>query len=319
VFLERFWDYEKSVYVREKAAHGQRLGRLHCYLTGLHVARYWKPFFGDEKKLNEVTRADLREFSFWLCEKELASESVNKIMRGGTTALTWAYREELLAVNPCAGLASFTGGKRKPGILTPAEAVAVFEAVWLDKRAWAASLLAVTTGLRAGEIAALRVQDIGEKVVYIRHSWSRLDGLKAPKNGEARQAPLLTEVRAVLLDLMRENPFLKSENPFVFYGTSARRPMSTDIFRAGFQAVCRSLGIDVDGRKIVFHSHRHYYAARMTDRMTAEQVSRITGHKSRAVFDEYAGHITERNLVDMGEAGAAVFDNILNAVKFPPR
>jgi hypothetical protein len=80
VFLERFWDYEKSVYVREKAAHGQRLGRLHCYLTGLHVVRYWKPFFGEEKKLNEVTRADLREFSFWLCEKELASESVNKIM-----------------------------------------------------------------------------------------------------------------------------------------------------------------------------------------------------------------------------------------------
>jgi integrase len=60
-----------------------------------------------------------------------------------------------------------------------------------------------------------------------------------------------------------------------------------------------------------FHSWRHYYAARMADCMTADQVSRITGHKSRAVFEKYADHITEENLEEVGKVGAEVFKNIL--------
>ena len=30
-FLEEFWDYEASPYVREKLAHGHSVGRRHCY------------------------------------------------------------------------------------------------------------------------------------------------------------------------------------------------------------------------------------------------------------------------------------------------
>jgi len=69
--------------------------------------------------------------------------------------------------------------------------------------------------------------------------------------------------------------------------------------------------IDIIGRGIVFHSFRHYYAARMADKLTAEKVSRITGHKSLAVYDEYADHITEENIEEVGKVGAEVFGNIL--------
>lgn len=71
------------------------------------------------------------------------------------------------------------------------------------------------------------------------------------------------------------------------------------------------IGIDAKARRIVFHSWRHYYAARMTDRMTADKVSRITGHKSRAIFEKYADHIDEKNLEEVGRVGAEVFGNIL--------
>jgi hypothetical protein len=49
----------------------------------------------------------------------------------------------------------------------------------------------------------------------------------------------------------------------------------------------------------------------MADRMTADQVSRITGHKSRAIFDIYADHITRENIEEVGKVGAEVFANIL--------
>jgi len=30
-FLQEFWDYEKSPYVKEKLAYGQSIGKRHCY------------------------------------------------------------------------------------------------------------------------------------------------------------------------------------------------------------------------------------------------------------------------------------------------
>ena len=87
--------------------------------------------------------------------------------------------------------------------------------------------------------------------------------------------------------------------------------MDGKLLVTGLKNACALAGIDAAARGIVFHSHRHYYAARMVDRMTADQIARITGHKSQAVFDEYADHITRENLEEAGAVGAEVFGNIL--------
>ena len=79
----------------------------------------------------------------------------------------------------------------------------------------------------------------------------------------------------------------------------------------GLHDTLASIEIDSEARGIVFHSWRHYYAARMADRMTADQVSRVTGHKSKAVYEEYADHITKENLEEVGRVGAEVFGNLL--------
>jgi integrase len=72
-----------------------------------------------------------------------------------------------------------------------------------------------------------------------------------------------------------------------------------------------AMGIDWRARNICFHGWRHFYAARMADIDAADKVSRITGHKSRAVFDAYADHVTEEAIVAMGKAAAAVFAEVL--------
>jgi hypothetical protein len=48
----------------------------------------------------------------------------------------------------------------------------------------------------------------------------------------------------------------------------------------------------------------------MADIEAADKVSRITGYRSRAVFDAYADHVTEAAVRDMGKA-AAVFAGVL--------
>jgi integrase len=71
------------------------------------------------------------------------------------------------------------------------------------------------------------------------------------------------------------------------------------------------MGIDRRGRNICFHSWRHFYAARIADVEEAEKVSRITGHKSRAVFNAYANHVTEKAVADLGKTAAEVFAGVL--------
>jgi integrase len=92
-------------------------------------------------------------------------------------------------------------------------------------------MLAAVTGLRAGEILGLRVQDIGQNCLYIRHSWNRLDGLKTPKNNEDRQVELPFD--GLIQDIMqiaRQNPHGCTLDSFVFWGDRLHtKPMEENL------------------------------------------------------------------------------------------
>ena len=311
-FLNEFWDYETSPYIREKRAHGHSIGKHYCRDMKSRVSRFWEPAFKG-RTLNSITRQGLKDFAMSLAERGQAPASINRNVIVGTAAISWAYKEGYIPVNPTDGLTRFSGMPQKRGILTPLEAQMLFSARWNDKRAYTASLLACTTGMRAGEVLALKWEDIGERVLNVRHSWSAYDKLKAPKNGEVRRVPLYPEVRGTLLELAADNPH--GSEGFIFYSSLADKPINSKVLLDGLQDALSGIGIDAKARGIVFHSWRHYYAARMADKMSAEQLSRITGHRSKAVFEEYADHITEENLAEVGRVGAEVFGNILQFQK----
>jgi integrase len=243
-FLEEFWDYEASPYVREKRAHGHSIGKWHCYESMSRFTRYWEPAFRG-RPLNSITRQDLKDFFLGLAEGGLAPASINKVMAVGTTCLSWAFREGLIPADPTVGLVNFSGEAKKRGILTPMEVQALFVAPWKDKRAYTASLLACTTGMRSGEVLALKREDIEERALNVRHSWSTYDGLKAPKNGEARRVPLLPEVRGLLLELAADNPH--GPEGFIFYGNLADKPVDRSVLLGGLHDTLAAIGIDADG------------------------------------------------------------------------
>ncbi|GHT50073.1 hypothetical protein FACS1894102_5350 [Spirochaetia bacterium] len=318
-FLEKFWTYEDSSYVADLKLHNHSIGKSHCLKRLGCVKNYWKTAFMN-KRLDEITRHDLKEFSLALrgksllhgnTKKVLSLSTINKIMTTGITALKWAFFEGMIQSNPTDGYVPFSENTKDRGVLTPLEAEKVFAAQWKSKHAYAANLLSCTTGLRIGEVLAIRKSDVDKTVLNVNHSWNEHDGLKYPKNGVARKVPLLPKVRAMLLDLLQENPH-KTDDPFVFYGNNPHKPLTSKIYLNELKTVCNVCKIDAKVRGIVFHSHRHYYAARMTDKMTAEQVSRITGHKSMTIFSKYADHVIDENLQAAGSVAADVFANLLN-------
>ena len=175
-YLETFWDYDKSPYVREKLAHGQSIHKYHCYEMRAKVRSYYFDYFAD-KTLNSITRQDMKDFSMLLKEKRekpinykgrfveyLSAASMNKILIAGFTALKYAYNEGHISVDPTAGLKRFSGESKKRGVLTPKEAELIFSTEWKDKRAYVGSLVACTCGLRSGEVQF----NMGIKIINLR-------------------------------------------------------------------------------------------------------------------------------------------------------
>jgi integrase len=84
---------------------------------------------------------------------------------------------------------------------------------------------------------------------------------------------LLPEVRGKLLELAQDSPH--GPDGFIFFGSLADTPVDRSVLLDGLHDALASIGIDGKARGIVFHSWRHYYAARMADRMTADQMKTL--------------------------------------------
>jgi integrase len=309
-FLETFWNYEKSDYIKDRLSHGYRFTKRYAESCLALMRKYLLPFF-NEKKLNMVTTSDMKKLSNELAEFGLSTSSINQIILIAQTPLRWAFNEKIIASDPTQGLTKFSIINEERGILTEEEAAAVFNVGWKDQRAFTASLLACTTGARQGECLALRKSDIGTDTINITYNYSPVDGLKCPKNGHKRIVPLLPEVRAALLDLLKKNPHEEIDNPFIFYSMYPDRPVAPNVILEGLKDALEKINFDYKYRNITFHSWRHWFCSKITQVIDHEKAAKVSGHLSEGIFKKYADHIETRNIKEVGVAAAQVFSNVL--------
>jgi hypothetical protein len=72
-------------------------------------------------------------------------------------------------------------------------------------------------------------------------------------------------------------------------------------------------------RNVVFHSWRHFYASRMTDKLEARKIMLATGHKTESVFKGYSDHALESDLMDVAVTTGEVFGGLLPEEKYEGR
>jgi integrase len=333
-FLTRFWDYDRSPYVEEKLSHKLRIGRTHTKLCLERAKKYWLPYFR-ERSLGEITLQDLKDFSVALSNNNpnLSALTLKHILLVGTAALRWAYNNKKIPLDPTGGLCSFSSKSKRRGILKPPEVVALFKLRWNDQRALLANILAMSTGMRIGEILALRTEDIGDEYISVQNSYSRLDGLKCTKTDEERIVPVIPEIRDALRHLARKNPH---DNRFIFFCEKPDRPWDQEMPALALKKMLIKMVVgdrppqrapqkDIEAweaerdkakeywkkRNIVFHSWRHFYASELSKRLKARQIMPTTGHKTESVFWEYAGHVLDGDMAELAQTQNQVFGTLL--------
>jgi integrase len=299
-FITNFWDYDNSPYIREKLRKNHGIHRRYCYEQLGAVKKYWVPYFTG-KLLGEITRQDIGSFIEYFenlpeTKKERIPQSAkrrNVIIQAGTIALSWAFNKEMIDKDVTQGITWFSGKAAERQILTPELAAAIFKVQWKDERARVANMLAMVTGMRAGEIQGLRVQDLGKDCLYIRHSWNRLDGLKTPKTNESRtvEVPFLGLIQD-LLTLAATNPHGQSMDGYVFWAEKMPdKPMEATLFVDGLREALILSGMSEKSAKVyTFHGWRHYFTSYMRERITEKLLQQQTGHKTLVMLNHYSWH-----------------------------
>jgi integrase len=300
-FLSTFWDWETSPYINEKRRKNHGIHKRHCKLQGQAVDLYWKPFF-EKRYLGEITAADIDSFINDIADKELSAARKNVIIKAGTRPLRWAFSKGIIEKDPTLGHILFSGEERKRYILTPTAAAAAFRVVWNDERAKLANMLASVTGMRSGEILALRVQDLGPDCIYVRGAWNRVDGLKLPKNNEIRTVEISFPVLIKnLIEQAKRNPWGFSPDSFIFWSEfHVDKPMQPDLFLIGLRDALTQINFSKDeAAKYLFHGWRHFFTSYMVRKLDKKLLKSQTGHKTDEMIDLYSDHETvgDRELI----------------------
>jgi len=294
LFLKNFWDWDNSPYIKEKQRKNHGIHRRHCMMQGRAVPLYWEKFFNG-RFLGDITSTDIDAFISYMGDMDLSASRKNVVIKAGTKPLRWAFSKGYIDKDPTRGHTLFSGDERKREILTPTAAAAVFRAVWNDDRAKLANMLAAVTGMRNGEILALRLKDLGADCIYVQCSWNKADGMKPPKNNETRTVEVpFPDLMNGLIKLAKENPWGVSPESFVFWSANRKTvPVQGQSFGRGLREALIQIGFPKDGvAKYSFHGWRHFFTAYMVRKLDKKLLKGETGHKTDIMIDHYSDHET---------------------------
>jgi len=302
-FLHKFWDFNTSGYFRELETMGKEPHLEHAQEMQIMVERYYRSYFKN-KLLCQIDGETLQEFIVYLrMERQLAASTVNSARNTALVALRYAKRKKIIQYFDFDNVLRAGGKSKARGILEKDEVEKLFDLNWPNNRSRLAFLIAFYTGMRMGEIRALKVCDIHENRISIEHSWRRK--LKSTKNMESRDVPILPWLYNEIMSYIRQMEFLKLDS-LLFPGKIPGQPYDNAKIRKDFYKMLNEIGIDDEIRKkrgLVFHGFRHLMAKNLSEKGTNKAIGmKILGHKTSRIFDHYASHVDKETFNQMAEA-----------------
>ncbi len=251
------------------------------------------PVFGD-LMLSEVTAVRIDQLKAEKLAAGLSRKRVNNILATLHRMLVVAHKWGALAVVPQAGLLQLPPSTYD--FLTFEEADRLLVAADVD---WRTAILAgLRTGMRLGELRALRWEDVdlpGGKILVRQSAWK--DQVGSPKTNRTRTIP----TSAALLDALNAHRHLRG--PLVFCQPDGamltKEQMKHPLWRA-----CRRVQL----RRIGWHVLRHSFASHLVMRgVPLKVVQEYLGHTTIQMTMRYAHLAPEvgRQAVDLLDGGAA--------------
>jgi integrase len=235
------------------------------------VRTHMLPTFGDV--FLEVITPDQIEHWRLSFDPALANRTKIKVMTVLFGILERARKVHRLPNNPARDMEKPTQ-RRRAGldVFSVEEVMALIRAADGEQDA-AIFLVAAFTGLRRGELVALRWRDVDFTGQTIRVVASYTDGvLTTPKSGKVRSVPMAPEVAAALARLTSRGEWT-SDDDLVFVGMAGGYLDASALYRR-YKLALRRAGL----RNLRFHDLRHTFGTRAITKASILQVKEWMGH-----------------------------------------
>ena len=306
-FASPWWDWENCPYVLARRAAGteNHPGIKQSYVKNarLWTQNYLIPFFR-KYKLHEIN-VDMIN-NFWMILKDkygLAPKTINNIRSIFMVIMKDAVSRNLIPSNPVEKTIPRTVEKKKHELLTDEECSRLFDMdrideIWNGKIVYYVySFVAGLTGLRAGELLALTINEVKQDRIYVKRSYNESYGMSTTKTSEERIVPITSEIYRYLYVAWQSHPNDDADFIFSFDG---KKPMNEGRARAAFYRAMERIGISEKERKrrgITFHSWRHKFTTDcVKSNMHPEKIMALTGHRSSQMLSRYTDLNPEKDL-----------------------
>jgi len=162
-YASPFFDWDYCPHIRRLREEGKSITKRHAKIQRQRLQKHVLSDFFADKRLSEITRADVLDLRSRLLAKN-APATVNKALGIIKVIFREAlYREEINR-DPTAGVGRIKEHRQEHGIFTGEELRALFPDIgygpWRDIHDYTCFYLTAVTGLRRGEILALRWRHI---------------------------------------------------------------------------------------------------------------------------------------------------------------
>lgn len=236
------------------------------------VRRHLAPHFGTTA-IEKISPDDVERYMVVKRRAGYSPKTVINHLNFAHGVFRFALKRQLVMTNPVAATDRPRAGSADPDIrfLDREELEALLRAVpdddVLGPTDHSLYLTAATTGLRQGELAALRWRDIDwpAGVVRVRRNYTRGEW-GTPKSRRSSRSVPLADRTAAELDRHHERSAYRTDDDLVFCHPHSGRPYDAVRARKRFYAAMAAAGMrDRCGRKggITFHSLRHTFGTRM--------------------------------------------------------
>ena len=153
--------------------------------------------------------------------------------------------------------------------------------------------LAGFTGLRLGELLALRWDDLSfsARLVHVRRSYTR-GQVKTPKSGRVRSVPMIDQVIAPLDALSQRGQFTAPKD--LVFANIVGDPIDESALRRRFYAALDRAGL----KRVRLHDLRHSYCSLAVRAYRLDEVKAYAGHADIAMTMRYVHHVPAHDAAD---------------------
>jgi integrase len=254
---------------------GRKASTVEDYQSIIRV--HLLPAFG-EMRLEDITASDVEGFLAVLSHRErhgrrITPRTRNKVLNVLQGVFARARKVWGLRVNPAAEVERHT--QRISGdvdAFSPEEVWALARAAG-DERDAAIYVTAALTGLRMGELRALKWRDVDfpRSVIRVRASYAAAE-LSVPKSGKVRSVPMVVEVAQHLATLSERRDWTGDDD--LVFAEPDGTWLNDDRLRRRYEAALKVAGL----RRLRFHDLRHTFGSLAITRADIVEVQAWMGH-----------------------------------------